>query len=64
MNKLIKKIVTGNQYLGGPLGEEDFVKNYIKNKLNDWKRDVKAFIPIASRVPHESYTAITKSLKH
>ena len=64
VQKQNKKIVNGNRYLGGPLGEEDFVKNYTENKLNDWKRDVEAFIPIASRVPHESYTAITKSLKH
>ena len=60
----IKKIVTGNRYLGGPLGEEDYVGVYIKDKLNEWKRDIEAFIPIASRVPHETYTAITKSLKH
>ena len=44
--------------------EQDYVGVDIKDKLNEWKRDIEAFIPIASRVPHETYTAITKSLKH
>ena len=60
----LKKVVTGCRYLGGPLGTHEFTETYCEEKLANWKKDLGTFIPIARLVPHETYTAITKSLKH
>ena len=53
-----------NQYLGGSLGMSDFFKLCMREKLEQWKTSLKAFILVAQWVPHEAYTATTKSLKH
>ena len=60
----LKKVVTGYRYLGGPLGTQEYTENFVQDKLAEWKKELESFVPIARLVPHEAYTAITKSLKH
>ena len=46
-NTAVKITFEGHPYLGGPLGPEDYVENFVHSKVNQWNRILPALSEIA-----------------
>ena len=49
-------------YLGGPLGTEDYMENFVCSKVNQWNRILFALSEFAICQPHAAYAALTHAL--
>ena len=57
------KIVTGQRFLGGYLGDEQGLGDYMQGKVADWCRCIEALTTAADTQPQAAFTAFTKSLQ-
>ena len=53
---------SGKRYLGGAVGKETFVNNYIMNKITEWAKEVNRLALFAKTQPHAAFAAFTKGL--
>ena len=53
---------SGKRYLGGAVGKETFVNNYIMNKITEWVKEVNRLALFAKTQPHAAFAAFTKGL--
>ena len=52
----------GRPYLGAAIGSVEYVKNYVKSKVNSWLSNVSNLTTIAKTQPHAAYSALTHGL--
>ena len=52
----------GRPYLGAAIGSGEYVKNYVKSKVNSWLSNVSNLTTIAKTQPHAAYSALTHGL--
>ena len=52
----------GRPYLGAPLGTDDYVKNFVCSKVNEWSGLLSSLSEIATCQPHAAYAALTHGL--
>ena len=52
----------GFPYLGGPLGTEDYVENFVCSKVKQWNRIQSSLSEIAKCQPHAAYATLTHGL--
>ena len=46
-------------YLGSPIGSEDFISNFIQDKISEWVSQLERLTAVAQTQPHASYSALT-----
>eukprot|EP00957_Ditylum_brightwellii_P052738 3997815-Ditylum_brightwellii.AAC.1 len=56
------KIRKGFRYLRGYVGEG--TDEYVADKVKDWVKSVKCFLPMVMRNPQAVHTAFSRSLQH
>ena len=54
----------GQRHLGAVIGTEEFKKEYVKEKVAEWVKEVKALSDIAKTEPHAAYSAYTHGVHH
>lgn len=54
----------GRPHLGAPLGSQEFVDQFITEKVNQWKEELMLLKDIAQTQPHAAYTAFTHGYVH
>ena len=54
----------GRRHLGAAIGNTEFVKSYVNEKLSSWTDELNRLSYIAQTQPHAVYTAFTHGLKH
>ena len=54
----------GKRHLGAVIGSTGFKEQYVKNKVQEWTKEVNKLSEIARTEPHAAYTAFTFGLKH
>ena len=54
----------GRPYLGAPLGSGDYVKEFVKEKVNMWVSELSLLSDIARALPHASYAAFIHGFVH
>ena len=47
----------GRPYLGAPLGSNEYIKQFVLAKVDNWTRDLQLLSDIAKAHPHAAYTA-------
>ena len=52
----------GRPHLGAPLGTQDYVDRYMKDKVNTWCTELELLSTIAKTQPHAAYAAFTHGL--
>ena len=50
------------RYLGAPIGTEDFIKEFVREKVADWQASVEVRSSFATSQPHAAYSAMTHGL--
>ena len=58
----IKISCEGARYLGAPIGTEDFIKEFVREKVADWQASVEVLSSFATSQPHAAYSAMTHRL--
>ena len=53
---------TGKRHLGAALGDDCFVEEYIRGKVDEWAKQVLNLTLIAKTQPHAAYSAFTHGL--
>ena len=54
----------GRKHLGAVIGSEDYKKEYVKEKVNDWVTSLKKLANIAKTQPQAAYTCYVKGFSH
>ena len=54
----------GRPHLGTPLGSQEFVDQFITEKVNQWKEELMLLMDIAKTQPHAAYAAFTRGYVH
>ena len=54
----------GRKHLGAVIGSEDYKKEYVKEKVNDWVASLKKLANIAKTQPQAAYTCYVKGFSH
>lgn len=54
----------GQRHLGAVIGTEEFKKEYIGEKVNEWAKEVEVLSDMARTEPHAAYSAYTHGLQH
>ena len=49
----------GRPHLGAPLGSQEFVDQFITEKVNQWKEELKLLVDVAKTQPHAAFAAFT-----
>ena len=49
----------GRPYLGAPLGSQEFIEEYLSNKVGEWTSNVTILSKIAVSQPYAAYSALT-----
>jgi hypothetical protein len=57
-------IVTGHRYLGGFIGDNADLDNWLSKKASAWELTVKDLASVATRYPQTAYTGLQKSLQN
>ena len=57
-------ISQGRPHLGPPLGSQEFVDQFITEKVNQWKKELKLLVDIAKTQPHAAFAAFTHKYVH
>ena len=58
------KIVTGSKYVGGYVGSEQDLDEWLSEKVVKWVNSVNCLASAAEQFPHSAHTVLTKSLQH
>ena len=58
------KVVTGNRFLGGFVGDLFNQNSYVTSKVQKWVGHIKVLSDVATAQPQLAYAAFTKSLQH
>ena len=58
------KIVTGSKYVGGYVGSEQDLDEWLSEKVKKWVNSVKCLANAAEHFPHSAHTVLTKSLQY
>jgi len=58
------KIVTGSKYVGGYVGSEQDLDEWLSEKVMKWVKSVNCLASAAEQFPHSAHTVLTKSLQH
>lgn len=58
----IKITTSGVRHLGAPLGNREFVENYVSEQVNCWVNEMKELCKIANAQPHLAFCALTQGL--
>ena len=53
----IKITVTGHEFLGSFIGDQDSIKKFVEMKVKEWSKDIEALVEIASSEPQLAYSA-------
>ena len=54
----------GQRHLGAALGTESFKRQFVKEKVEEWVKEIRNLSDIAKTEPHAAYTAFTHGVKH
>ena len=54
----------GRPHLGAPLGSEDFISDFVADKVSQWVQQLLLLSDIAKAQPHAAYAALTHGLIH
>ena len=54
----------GQRHLGAVIGTEEFKQEYVKEKVREWVKEMKALSDIAKTEPHAAYSAYTHGIQH
>ena len=60
----VKIISDGHRYLGSTIGNDEFTKKYVKDKVQKWVEDLSDLSEIAVEEPQIALSAYTKGLCH
>ena len=60
----VKIIHDGHRYLGATIGNDDFTKKYVEEKVQKWTQDLTELSEIAVEEPQIALSAFTKGLCH
>ena len=52
----------GGKYLGGAIGNNNFIRSFIQSKVEDWKEELETLINIAHTQPQAAYAAYTHGI--
>ena len=52
----------GRPYLGTAIGTNQFITQFVEEKVKGWSADVAQLAKIAQSQPHAAYSAFTKGL--
>jgi hypothetical protein len=63
-NSSIKITTTGKRHLGAALGSQDFKKEYISEKVEQWMGDIEKLSEIAESQPQAAYSAYIHGYQH
>ena len=58
------KVVTGNRFLGGFMGELSDQNSYVLSKVQKWVGHINVLSNVTTTQPQLAYAAFTKSLQH
>jgi len=56
--------VTGSKYVGGYVGSEQDLDEWLSEKVMKWVNSVNCLASAAEQFPHSAHTVLTKSLQH
>ncbi len=59
----VRIISEGRPYLGGAIGSEAYVKQFVVGKVPQWSKDLKLLSAIAASQPHAAFAAYTHGMK-
>ena len=54
----------GRPHLGSPIGSEAYINQFVREKVDLWKRELVTLSSIAQSHPHATFAAYTYGLKH
>ncbi len=57
------KLLTGARYLGGFLGEDSDLEDWIKPKIQEWVRGIEELALVARRFPQTAFAGLAKSFQ-
>ncbi len=57
------RVVTGGRFLGGFIGDDKSVDDYVRKKIDGWVKCVEKMAGVAAHQPQAAYTAMIKSLQ-
>ena len=57
------QVVTGSQYLGGFIGEQETEDQWIQAKVEGWAESVRTLARVARKHPQSAYAGLQKSLQ-
>ena len=60
----VKITTIGKRYLGGAIGNDSFIEEYIEEKVIEWVGQVERLSTFAKSQPHASFAAFTHGLVH
>ena len=63
-NSQIKITTTGKRHLGAALGSQDFKKEYISEKVEQWMKEIEKLSEIAESQPQAAYSAYVHGYQH
>ena len=63
-NSQIKITTSGKRHLGAALGSQDFKKEYISEKVEQWMKEIGKLSEIAESQPHVAYSAYVHGYQH
>ena len=63
-NSSIKITTCGKRHLGAALGSEEFKKEYITEKVEQWCSEIDQLATIAESQPHAAYSAYIHGYQH
>lgn len=58
----IKVTTSGQRYLGSAIGEKQFVDEYVREKVEAWKKELLVLICIAESQPHAAFAGLIHGL--
>ena len=56
--------VAGKRYLGGALGSDEFIAEFITKKVEQWIKEVERLSEFAISQPHAAFAAFTHGVRH
>ena len=55
--------MSGSRYLGGFIGSDDGIKDFLVNKIEKWNSHISKLAEVCDVCPHEAYSAFTRSVQ-
>ncbi len=63
VHSVIKCANEGRPYLGGAIGSDTYVNEYVSGKVFQWSKELKLLSEIAASQPHAAFSAFTHGMK-